>query len=104
MTPRATPAAEAPAPHRGAWRTLAVLVAVGGVNYADRTAISSVFPLLRADLGASNVALAAIGSFFLWSYAAGSPFAGALADRFPRRRMVIGSLCAWSLVTLASSF
>jgi MFS transporter, ACS family, glucarate transporter len=80
-----------------------MLFAIATLNYADRTAISSVFPLLRADLGASNVALAAIGSVFLWSYAIGSPFARLLADRVSRRRVVLWSLVSWSAIPPAAA-
>lgn len=71
------------------WRMVAVLLSIAGLNYADRTAISSVFPLIRRDLGMSDVALAATGSLFLWSYAIGSPFAGYLADRLSRSRLIV---------------
>lgn len=81
---------------------MALLACVASLNYADRTSISSVFPLLQRDLGLSNMQLAALGSFFLWSYAAGSPLAGFLADRWPRGRAVAISLFAWSLVTIWS--
>ncbi len=84
------------------WRLVALLFTIACLNYADRTAISSVLPLLRAELGMSDVALGAIGSFFLWSYAAGSPFAGILADRVSRSRLIVFSLAAWSLVTAAT--
>jgi predicted MFS family arabinose efflux permease len=87
-----------------AWRTAALLACAASLNYADRTSISSVFPLLKADLGLTDIQLAAIGSFFLWSYAAGSPFAGFLADRLPRGKTVAVSLLAWSLVTLWTGF
>jgi len=82
---------------------IVVLFSVGAVNYADRTAISSVLPLLRTDLGASDVQLAAIGSLFLWSYAIGSPYYGFLADRVSRSRMIFWSLLSWSLVTLCTA-
>ena len=52
----------------------------------------------------SDVALAAIGSLFLWSYALASPVAGLLADRFSRSRLVVFSLLAWSLVTTLTAF
>lgn len=77
---------------------------IGATNYGDRTAISSVFPLLRAEFGASDVELGAIGTSFLWAYAMASPFAGMFADRFSRSRIVAGSLAAWSLVTLITAF
>jgi predicted MFS family arabinose efflux permease len=81
------------------WQTVALLFCIGAVNYGDRTAISAVFPLLRAELGTSDVALAAIGSAFLWSYSLASPVAGFFADRLSRSRIVVWSLIAWSLIT-----
>jgi predicted MFS family arabinose efflux permease len=74
------------------------------LNYGDRTSVSSVLPLLRHDFGMSDVALGAIGSFFLLSYACGSPFAGMLADRWSRSRIVVLSLLAWSVITAATGF
>ena len=66
--------------------------------------MSSVFPLLRSEFGASDVELAAIGTSFLWAYALASPLAGWIADRFSRSRIIAVSLAAWSLVTLATAF
>ena len=86
------------------WLLLALLFLVATLNYADRTAFTPVFPLLKQDLGMSDLGLAAIGSFFLWSYAAASPFAGYFGDRFSRRSLIIGSLVAWSLVTALTAF
>src|SRR6516162_315199 len=86
------------------WQTVVVLFFVAGLNYADRTAISAVFPLVRADLALTDVALAAIGSVFLWAYAVGSPFAGYLADRLSRSRLVVLSLLGWSVATIATAF
>lgn len=81
------------------WWLLAVLFLVVALNYGDRTALTVVFPLLRRDLGMSDVELAAIGSLFLWSYALVSPFAGYIGDRVSRGSLVVWSLAAWSLVT-----
>src|SRR5258706_3522961 len=84
------------------WHVVAMLFFIACLNYADRTAISAVFPLLRSELDISDVGLAAIGSFFLWSYAIGSPFSGWLADRVSRSKMVVYSLSAWSLITIVT--
>ncbi|HZT33173.1 MAG TPA: MFS transporter [Bryobacteraceae bacterium] len=84
------------------WCLAALLFAIGALNYADRTAIAAVFPLLRAELGASDLALAATGSLFLWSYALGSPLAGILADRVSRSALIFWSLTLWSLATFAA--
>ncbi len=86
------------------WRIVFVLFCAGALNYGDRTAVSSVLPLLSKDLGMSDVALGSIGTFFLWSYAIGSPFAGRLADRRSRSRLVVWSLAGWSLVMIVSGF
>lgn len=85
------------------WRLVALLFVIGATNYGDRTAISSVFPLLRSEFGASDVELAAIGTSFLWAYALASPLAGSLADRFSRSRIIVISLVAWSMVTLVTA-
>ncbi len=84
---------------RSKWSLLALLVCIGALNYADRTAVASLFPLLRTGLGLTDVGMALTGSLFLWSYAAASPFAGRIADRYDRRKLVLGSLVAWSAVT-----
>jgi predicted MFS family arabinose efflux permease len=81
------------------WRIAAFLAIAAGLNYADRAAMSAVLPAVRSDLGISDVSLGLLGSVFLWSYALGSPLAGSFADRHSRRRIVIGSLIAWSAVT-----
>ena len=84
------------------WPLIAILTSIAALNYCDRLAIAAVFPLLRADLGASDVMLGTIASAFLWSYAIGSPIVGWIADHISRTRMVLISLIAWSLVTMAT--
>ncbi len=86
------------------WQTVLILACVAGINYADRTSLSVVYPLLQADLHLSDLQLAAIGTLFLWSYAIGSLGAGVIADRLPRNRVILWSLVAWSLVTVLSGF
>jgi MFS family permease len=86
------------------WILIGVLFLAASLNYADRGALTAVFPLLRKDLGMSDLALAAIGSFFLWSYALFSPLAGYLGDRFSRSALVTWSVVAWSVVTAMTAF
>jgi MFS family permease len=74
------------------------------LNYVDRQAIFSLFPLLRKDLGMSNVSLGLVGTVFLWVYGGMSPFVGYLGDRFSRRNIIVGTLALWSLVTFATGF
>jgi predicted MFS family arabinose efflux permease len=84
------------------WPLIAMLTSIAALNYCDRLAIAAVFPLLKADLGASDVMLGTIASAFLWSYAIGSPIVGWIGDHISRTRMVLFSLTAWSLVTMAT--
>lgn len=85
------------------WTVAALLFGAAALNYGDRTAITAVFPLLRRDLGMSDIALGATTSVFLWTYAAVSPFAGYFGDRVSRARLLTASLAAWSLVMAASA-
>ena len=74
------------------------------LNYADRQAIFSVFPLLKTQMKLSDVQLGLVGSSFMWMYALFGPFAGSLSDRFPRKALVLGALIFWSFSTAATAF
>lgn len=82
------------------WVLVGALFLVSLVNYADRTAITAVYVLLKPGLGFSDVGLGAIGSMFLWSYALASPLAGYFGDRSNRTRLILWSLFGWSAATL----
>ena len=69
------------------------------INYADRQAISAIFPKLKAEFGFTPVELGLIGSAFMWVYALGAPVAGFLGDRWPRRHIILGSCLFWSVCT-----
>jgi MFS family permease len=84
------------------WRVALFLSVAAGLNYADRTALSSVIPPLRADLGATDAQIGWAGLLFLWSYALFSPLAGNLADKISRARIILWSLVGWSLITLGT--
>jgi MFS family permease len=82
------------------WLLVGTLFFVNAINYADRTSVTAVYALLKTDMGFTDVALGAMGSLFLWCYAAASPVGGYIGDRMPRGRLIIWSLAGWSLVTL----
>jgi MFS family permease len=89
---------------RRAWLLVAVLWVLALLNYLDRQVIFSVFPLLSADLGLSNVQLGLLSTVFLWVYGVLSPISGFVADRFGRGRSISFSLLVWSAVTLLTGF
>jgi MFS family permease len=84
------------------WGLVAVLFLVSALNYADRSSITALFPLLKEHLGFTDVGIGAIGSVFLWSYALASPFSGYIGDRYDRGRIIVISLAAWSLATVCT--
>lgn len=78
---------------------LGILWIVCFLNYADRQAISSLFPLLERDFGFSKAELGLIGSTFMWVYAISSPFAGVAGDRKSRKGLILSGCLFWSLMT-----
>ncbi len=82
------------------WRIAWFLFFCAGLNYADRTALSSVIPPLRESLGITDAQIGLAGMLFLWSYAIASPFVGNIADRYSRAKIVTYSLIGWSVVTI----
>jgi MFS family permease len=87
-------------PDRGyKWLVVGMLWFVCFFNYADRQAIFAVFPLIKQQLGLTDVQLGIVGAAFMWMYALFGPLAGWLCDRLPRKTLVLSGLIAWSLVT-----
>lgn len=86
------------------WWVVAMLWVICFFNYADRQAIFSVFPLLKAEMNLSDVELGMVGASFMWVYALSAPLAGMVGDRFSRRVLIIGGFVFWSLVTIATAY
>ncbi len=86
------------------WRVVWFLFFAAGLNYADRTALSSVIPPLRTETGITDAQIGLAGMLFLWTYALCSPFAGTVADRFSRSKIIMWSLVAWSSITILTGF
>ena len=89
---------------REKWIVLGMLWLVCLLNYADRQAISSLFPLLERDFGFTKAQLGLIGSAFMWVYAASAPFAGYAGDRGSRKGLILGGCLFWSLMTGATGW
>jgi len=85
------------------WAVVALLWLVCFFNYADRQAIYSVFPLLKTEMGLSDVQLGVVGASFMWVYAAAAPLAGIAGDRLARKTLVVCGLIFWSLITIATA-
>jgi MFS family permease len=86
------------------WWVVFMLWFVCFFNYADRQAISSVFPLLQQEFGFEDWQLGMIGSAFMWVYAGVAPAAGVAADRFSRKWLIVAACVVWSFFTLATAW
>ncbi len=85
------------------WWVVAMLWFVCFFNYADRQAIFSVFPVLKAEMNLSDVQLGIVAACFMWVYALVGPMGGWLGDRFSRKTLILGGLAFWSLITASTA-
>lgn len=81
------------------WWLVGLLALVALLNYLDRQVIFSLLPLLRTDLHLTDPEIGLLGATFLWVYSFCSLFAGWTAQKYGHRRVILISLCAWSVVT-----
>jgi ACS family glucarate transporter-like MFS transporter len=81
------------------WLIIGLIFLVSAVSYLDRTNISIAAPVLKVDLGISDVQLGTIFTAFLIGYAFTQPIAGRLADRFGAYRIIAIGLVWWSVLT-----
>ena len=83
------------------WLVVALLWVVALLNYMDRQMLSTMQGAMKFDIVELQKAEAfgALMAVFLWIYGFVSPFAGVVADRVSRKKLVVGSLFVWSAVT-----
>ncbi len=85
-----------------AWYVVAVLLAAYTLSFIDRMILSLLVGPIRADLGISDLQMSLLMGFaFAIFYSAlGIPL-GWLADRRPRRGLIVAGIAAWSVMTAA---
>lgn len=88
----------------GAWIVVALLSFVGTLNYLDRSTITTMRDSIITTIPMNDAQFGLLTSVFLWIYGILSPFAGFLADRFSKSKVIIISLIVWSLTTLLTGF
>lgn len=88
------------------WTVVWLLWVVALLNYMDRQMLSTMRESMQVDISelASAVNFGRLMSVFLWIYGLVSPVAGAVADRFSRKWLIVGSLGVWSTVTLLMGY
>src|SRR5260221_184309 len=107
MTEAATVDAFAtPVPARSGRRVaLALLVAIGAINFIDRQILSVLIEPIRSDLHFTDTQFGFLtGLSFAVFYAALGVLAAVLADRTHRVRLVAAACLLWSLFTGACGF
>ena len=82
-----------------AWLTVGLLWVIGMLNYLDRVMITTMRGSIVAEIPMTEAQFGLLTAAFLWTYGVLSPFAGFLADRYSRSRVIVISLFSWSLVT-----
>src|ERR1039457_7298418 len=82
-----------------AWLCVALLWFVACLNYLDRIMLTTMRTSVTDAIPMTDAQFGLLTSVFLWVYGVLSPFAGFLADRFSRSRVIIVSLFAWSAIT-----
>jgi len=81
------------------WLMIALAFMVAAVAYLDRSNLAIAAPLLKSELGLSDVELGFVFSAFSLGYAASQPLAGRLADHFGAYRIIAISIICWSVLT-----
>ncbi len=87
-----------------AWLLVGLLWVVACFNYLDRQLIITMGAPIKGELQIGDADFGLFSSLFLWIYGLLSPFSGFLADRFDRKRIIMGSLLVWSLVTWLTGY
>ena len=72
------------------------------LNYTDRQAVFSIFPVLKSELRFSDAQLGLVGTVFNWVYSLSMPVAGRVTDLVRRDRIILASVALWSLATVGT--
>lgn len=82
---------------------LTILTALNLFNYIDRNVLFAVQPMIQAEFGVDDVKIALLTSAFFWCYMLTAPVFGFLADRWPRKWIMVGGALVWSAATLLTA-
>src|SRR5213075_1895125 len=82
------------------WLMIGLVFAATLINYLDRLTISVLAPVLRLDLGLSNLQYASIGTWFLFAYTLSQGLSGKLYDRIGTRLGFVWSIVIWSCAAM----
>lgn len=82
------------------WEVLGLLWVAFLLNQADRQVFNVLLPLIKSDLGLSDIEVGSISTIFILVYAFLVPFAGYAGDIFSRKWILTISILFWSVATM----
>ncbi|MBZ5511617.1 MAG: MFS transporter [Acidobacteriia bacterium] len=92
-----------PRPHQHPVAALTILTGLNFFNYVDRSVLFAVQPLVQQEFHRTDAEFGLLTSAFFFCYMFTAPFIGALADRRPRRGIMIAGALIWSAATLLTA-
>jgi sugar phosphate permease len=87
----------------GRWFVLFLIGLMYLITYLDRVNISTAAPVISKEFGFDKIAMGAIFSAFVWSYALFQVPGGWLGDRFGPRGVLTAIVGYWSVMTAATA-
>jgi sugar phosphate permease len=97
------PGVQPPRASNGRWYILFMISVMYLLTYLDRVNISTAAPVISKEFGFDKIAMGAIFSAFVWSYALFQVPGGWLGDRFGPRRVLTTIVSFWSVMTTATA-
>lgn len=86
------------------WEMLTLLWFAFLFNQADRAMFGFVMPLIKTDMGLSDIQLGIVATTFHIFYGLLAPIAGYAGDIFRRSRILVASISTWSLAAMLTGF
>ena len=86
------------------WRALTLLWVAFFLQQGTRQIFGATLTSIQGSLGASAAAIGAVATVFTFAYGLSVPFAGAAADLFNRKWMVVSGVAVFCLGIFASGF
>jgi len=83
---------------------LAVLTGLNILNYIDRNVLFAVQSDIKSEFHVSDAKIGLLTSAFFYTYMIAAPLVGWVADRFPRKNIVVFGILVWSGFTFLTWF
>jgi len=82
---------------------LGLLTALNFLNYIDRYVLFGVQPLVQREFHRSDAQMGFLTTAFFIVYMLSAPLIGPIADRYPRKLIIVAGAAVWSAATLLTA-